>query len=420
MLLLTALLIATSHAAPAPAQPHQVRGTERVIAQFGEAFGQRGTGGGRPYNGGGIRPEEPGYNIVVAADGTVYGTLWPPAQSFQFEGGEVFTVTPTATGYRQALPYWFRNLSDGSFPDSGISAERNGVLYGTTRVAGDPRSDCGVVYALTPSALGYSEKVLYAFRGGNDGCVPYGGVLVAANGDIFGTTSRGGELNGGTVYTLRKSSRGYSETILHSFGDSPDGKLPARYLVMDHAGILYGLTEAGGSLSQGVLYKLKPDGHGGYAETIVHSFIGGNLGDVPAGEPAVDADGVVYVATSWGASGTGEVYALKPGGAGYEKRVLYAFGSQPDAQWPSSRLLLDAHGNIYGGAAVGGAYGFGAIYELPRNRHGYSDSVIYSFRGGAGDGHGPYDITFDAHDGNLYGVALGGRFNGGVVFRVQL
>ncbi len=419
MLLLSALLFAASHAAPASAQPHQVRGSERVIAQFGEAFGQRGTGGGRPYNGGGIWPEAPGYNIVVAADGTVYGTLWPPAQAFQFEGGEVFTVTPALGGYRQAIPYWFRNLSGGSYLDSGISAERNGVLYGTTRVAGDPRSDCGVVYALIPSASGYSEKVLYAFRGGNDGCVPYGGVLVASNGDIFGTTCRGGGLNGGTVYALRMSRNGYSETILHSFGGSPDGAQPERYLVMDRAGILYGLTGSGGLQNQGVLYKLKPDGHGGYAETIVHSFTGGNLGDVPAGEPAVDEDGVVYVATSRGVSGTGEVYALKPGVAGYEKHVLYAFGSQPDAQWPSSRLLLDAHGNMYGGAAVGGAHGFGAIYELSRTRHGYSDSVIYSFRGGAGDGQSPYGLTFAA-DGNLYGVAGGGRFNGGVVFRVQL
>ena len=92
----------------------------------------------------------------------------------------------------------------------------NGTLYGTTFAGGSTAcvGGCGTVFMITPSG---KEKVLYRFRGGNDGANPSASVL-AVNGVLYGTTEYGGipseECNAGTVFKV--STTGI-EKVLYRF-----------------------------------------------------------------------------------------------------------------------------------------------------------------------------------------------------------
>src|SRR5579862_2262384 len=102
------------------------------------------------------------------------------------------------------------------------------------------------------------------------------------------------------------------------------------------------------------------------------------------------------------------------------EQTLYSFSGYADGGNPLSSLVMDAAGNLYGTTFVAGANGAGEVFELsPDTSGGWTESVLYSFTGGA-DGANPYqaDVIFDKA-GNLYGTTVGGgAHNLGVVFEL--
>src|ERR1019366_7175442 len=126
--------------------------------------------------------------------------------------------------------------SDGGFPVGGLAIGKNGSLYGTTQLGGT--YDQGTVYELTPPAsVGgvWTLTVLYSFHGDGDGIYPGAGVIVAANGVIYGTTTQGGALGLGTVFGLKLVAGAWKEKVLSSltvgvsdpngFGFGPDPRV---------------------------------------------------------------------------------------------------------------------------------------------------------------------------------------------------
>src|SRR5580704_6265563 len=87
------------------------------------------------------------------------------------------------------------------------------------------------------------ETVLYSFKGGSDGATPAAGLIADSNGNLYGTTSIGGDAGVGTGFEI---TVGGAETILHSFAGGNDGSYPAGGLIMDNLGNLYGTTPDGG------------------------------------------------------------------------------------------------------------------------------------------------------------------------------
>lgn len=125
------------------------------------------------------------------------------------------------------------------------------------------------------------EQVLYSFQGGNDGSSPSSGLIFDSSGNLYGTTEDGGEGTNcsgdypgcGTVFELSPNgSGGWAETILYSFLGGSDGALPSSGLIFDQAGNLYGTTRAGGPNGGGTVFELGPNGSGGWAETVLYSF----------------------------------------------------------------------------------------------------------------------------------------------------
>lgn len=159
---------------------------------------------------------------------------------------------------QETVLYEFKGGTDG-YPVSGVIRDASGNFYGTTMAGGGSQGcnggPCGTVFKVDTTG---TETVLYTFQG-PDGAYPYGGVILDAQGNLYGTTFRGGAYGYGTVFKLDTND---VETVLHSF-NGDDGKYPTSSLVQDAAGNLYGTTFEGGtggcgSAGCGVVFKITP------------------------------------------------------------------------------------------------------------------------------------------------------------------
>lgn len=146
----------------------------------------------------------------------------------------------------------------------------------------------------------------------------------------------------------------------------------------------------------------------------------------PSGNLTFDAAGTLYGTTQsgggtgCGGSGCGVVWKLMPNANGtWTVKILHVFRGRDGAN-PSAGVIFDAAGNLFGTTQAGGAHGAGTVFKLTPNSNGtWTETVIYSFTGGA-DGNQPYaGLIFDTL-GNLYGTTLFGGTGCGVVFKVDM
>jgi uncharacterized repeat protein (TIGR03803 family) len=275
----------------------------------------------------------------------------------------------TAAGTEKVLhsfynPYDY-GMGDGTYPSAGVIFDNAGNLYGTTTYGGDLECGgygCGTVFKLTPKG---KEKVLYRFgRRAGDGLNPYAGLIFDKAGNLYGTTFDGGYYGYGAVFELTAAGK---EKILYSFGRYPgDGLHPEAGLIFDTNGNLYSTTTYGGAYGYGTVFELTADG----TEKILYSF-GGQTGDgeSPVGGVIFDTNGNLYGTTSVGGTFyAGTVFELTAAG---REEVLYSFGSQADnVVYPYASLLFDTNGNLHGTTSHAGdleceaPYGCGTVFKL--------------------------------------------------------
>jgi uncharacterized repeat protein (TIGR03803 family) len=302
---------------------------------------------------------------------------------------------------------------DGSFPGSGLYRDTVGNLYGTTTQGGNS-SGQGIVFKVGPTG---KERIMYSFSG-SDGGFASAGLVRDAGGNLYGATAGGGSAGVGTVFRLGKTGK---ETVLHNFtGSGGDGSYPNDfgYLVRDAKGNLYGTAAGGGNLTCnppsgcGIVFKLDKTGK----ETVIYSFTSAAGG--PNAGLVRDTAGNFYGTTFGDCKNYfGTVFKLDTKG---NETVLYAFSGGNDGACPLDNLVLDAAGNIYGVTPYGGASGFGTsgygtVFKLDKTG---AESVLYSFTGGS-DGASPSGGLILDKAGTLYGTTvLGGSGGAGTVFKV--
>jgi uncharacterized repeat protein (TIGR03803 family) len=280
-----------------------------------------------------------------------------------------------------------------------------------------------------PQADAQSFNALYEFQGGSDGGAP-NDLIRDSGGNLYGTTIAGGTTIFGTVFKLDTSG---TKTILYNFTDGSDGGEPHGSLVMDSNGNTYGTAEFGGNLSVlcggmqgcGVVFKIDPSGN----ETVLYSFTGGADGGQPLAGLAIDDAGNLYGTTLGGglpncnyfAFGCGVVFKVDISG---QETVLYSFKGGADGGAPSSPVIRDSSGNLYGLTTGVGAGSGGTVFKLDTNGN---ETVLHAFSGGP-DGSQPYGALVRDRKGNLYGTTYGGgvidpnqcNYGGcGVVFKVS-
>jgi uncharacterized repeat protein (TIGR03803 family) len=318
-------------------------GTESVLYRFA----------GSPSDG-----ENPTYgSLTVDQSGNLYGTT-PFGGEFGY--GTVFEVTATGT---ETVRYNFTGGSDGGYPYGGVARDSAGNIYGTASVGGAYAG--GVFFKLTP---GGTESVLHSFSGSpSDGASPQSNLTRDSSGNIYGTTVFGGASGFGTVFQVTVSGL---ESLLYSFeGDPNDGAFPTGGgLLRDPFGNLFGVTVSGGASGDGVVFELTPGG----TESVFASFNRPTTGgENPGGALSRgDAFGNVLGTTIGGGSGTGcgiegcgVLFALTWFG---QEIVLHDFSlsSSGDGATPYGGVVRDPSDNFYGTLSSGGAYGCGAVFKF--------------------------------------------------------
>jgi uncharacterized repeat protein (TIGR03803 family) len=220
---------------------------------------------------------QPMVRPILDAAGNLYGTT--PEGGTPGDDGTVYKFEPAGAGWTESLIHRFCKhgqpvCPDGDEPDGGLAADVLGNLYGTTRWGGadcKPTGNigCGTLYALKPAAKGWKEKVRHVFcssPGCADGVSPQGALLADGEGNIFGTTTQGGNktlggTGGGVVFRVN----GSKFDVLHTFceeANCADGLSPREDLIRDSKDHLFGTTANGGATvngsSSGVVYEVIP------------------------------------------------------------------------------------------------------------------------------------------------------------------
>jgi len=281
---------------------------------------------------------------------------------------------------------------------------------------------CGVVFALSPPATicrnvscPWAETVLFKFGAGPSGCEPlYGDVVFDPGGNMYGTGLDCG-FGQGVVWELTPSDSGWTESVPHEFATAPAISVPFASVTIDPAGNLYGTAIFNGQYGKGGVFELTPSSSGWiYSE--FYDFSGENDGAIPRGGLIRDQAGNLYGTTfTAGANGGGTVYEFSPSNGGWTLTTLYSFSG---GGGPYAVLTMDAAGNLYGTTLLDGAYGQGNVFKLTPSNGSWTYTSLHDFTGGS-DGGQPFgQVTLDAN-GNLYGTAsIGGASNKGVVWEI--
>ena len=365
------------------------------------------TGGGGGYG--------PQGGLTIDHEGNLYGTT--PYTVFELKRGAGGVWT------ERVLYSFFKDCcGNGYAPTGNLVFDSNGNIYGTTEQGGGASDSGGTIFKLTRAGDQWTENVLYSFAFGStsSGYYPIGGPVFDHSGNLYGTTLYGGgeELcNGdygcGTVYELTPGTAGtWVYTVLYTFSGGDDGANPIASLVLDGDGNIYGTAEYAGADGYGTVFELTPNSSGTWDQTVLHTFTGGADGAYPYAPLTFGPDGSLYGATILGgAYGYGNIYQLtRSAGGAWQERVLHQFTNGSDGASPQSGVTFDSKGNIYGTAERGGNEpGYGVVFELKKSAGAYVENVLYSFPGRAG-GQGPNTQMVLDGAGNLYGtVPFGGK-----------
>jgi uncharacterized repeat protein (TIGR03803 family) len=323
---------------------------------------------------------------------------------------------------------------DGGQPMGSLAVDAAGNLYGTTYSGGQFECAgggnyggylCGTLFQISPPAApggAWKERILHNFTGNRyDGGLPSGGLIADSKGNLYGTTTRGGQhrtmgcwdgAGCGTVFEISPNGRGFTYQMIYSFRGS-DGQGPIGNLAVDEAGNLYGMTYVSG----GVVFQLAPPAvqGGAWSETVLRNFVFDNtIGNVVG--LTLDKQGNLYGAARYGGAGAaGAVFELsRPSTAAlpWNETILYSFTGGSDGAEPLAGLIFDKSGNLYGTTVQGGdpACNCGVVFKLaPPTEPGgtWAESVLYTFLGGS-DGANPEATLLTDEAGDLYGTTSAG------------
>jgi uncharacterized repeat protein (TIGR03803 family) len=325
---------------------------------------------------------------------------------------------------------------DGNTPSGPLLVDAQGDLFGVTVVGGTHNR--GEVYELQHTDSGYVFRRAYEFclkSGCADGWRPYGGLIMDAAGNLYGTTSLGGAFGGGIVYEISPGAepfQAWAFTKLHDFcvaANCTDGRKPMAGLtyqgaasgaLYDGLSPLFGTTSLGGANAKGAAFKLSfVGGRPKPKETVLYSFCAQtNCADglTPSAPLTADADGNLYGTTNYGgafgASYTGGVvFELSPQRKRYTYTVLHSFCAETncaDGNLPNvGGVTLDSGGNLYGGTLLPSA---GKLFELTPNGTVSTLNVIYSFcpTPSCTDGYGPNGPLLVDASGDITGTTADG------------
>jgi uncharacterized repeat protein (TIGR03803 family) len=339
----------------------------------------------------------PGGPLIQGLDGNLHGAANSGGSG---DTGTVFELTP-ADVLTTLYDFCTENgCKDGANPVAALVQARDGTFYGIT--TGGGVNSRGTVFGLTPAG---KLRTVYSFCAQADcadGEFPQGLVL-APDGNFYGTTQTGGANGQGTVFSLTFDS---GLTTLYSFcaqASCADGEAP-NGLILATDGNFYGTTQGGGANGYGTVFKIT---HTGALKTLYSFCAETNCAD--GGEPGAALlqanDGNLYGTTDSGGSagGAGTIFKITLAGALTTLHIFCAQGPCDDGTGPISPLVQATDRAFYGTTGNAGASNYGTIFTITSEG---ALTTLHSFDGS--DGGDVKTGLFQATNGNLYGTAADG------------
>jgi uncharacterized repeat protein (TIGR03803 family) len=334
--------------------------------------------------------------LVRGPDGSLYGTT---DVGGRWRQGSIFALRPNRTGYRFSTLHHFEVGESARQPFGDLVLAADGYLYGTSFAGG--RDGCGSIFRIRTDGNGFS--IVHSFSGG-DGAAPYAGLTLGGDGHLYGTTYGNGVCGDLHGSVFRVSTDGSTFATVHTF-DGADGALP-RGGVVESDGVLYGTTSGGGPLLAGSIFSVQTNGD---AFTTLRSFAPEGDGASPWGL-LLEGDTLYGTAITGGALGRGTVFAMSRTGTDFE--VLHAFAGTDGAA--PARLLLH-EGVLYGTTFAGGPADRGLVYRISTSGSGFETLHLF----GEKDGAVP-NPALVLNDGILYGTTwAGGREGIATAFKLS-
>jgi uncharacterized repeat protein (TIGR03803 family) len=355
--------------------------------------------------------------LISDAESNLYGTT---AFGGASGAGVVFELTKSSAGWTETILYSFTDGKDGSQPWAGLIFDSAGNLYGTTYRGG--AFNAGTVYELTPGQGGtWTETVLYSFASGTDGEGPQSDLTFDQTGNIYGTTNNGGSPGNGIVFELTPGQGGvWSETVLHRFLRR-EGTSPRAAVIFDKKGALYGTLANNGGFNAGAVFRLEPPAvQGGvWTEKTLYHFTGQADGYGPLCR-LVRFKGSLYGTTvGGGATDNGVIFQLTPPAShhgAWTETVLHSFTCGSDGCLGWAGMIMDKKGVFYGTTQYGGPSNGGTAFQLQQVSGAWIESVLCSFNSSDNDFSAAGLLL--GKNGALYGTTVGSRGNAGMVFKV--
>jgi uncharacterized repeat protein (TIGR03803 family) len=324
----------------------------------------------------------------------------------------------------------FTGAGDGAAPRSGLTMDAGGNFYGTTSAGGT--ANLGTAYRLKRAGSGWTLSPLFIFTGNDSGGTPYGRLTIAADGTLYGTTTIGGNENGGChplgcgiIFCLtppptppHSALTLWNQTSIVRFGQA-QGKAPMGDLIFDPSGNIFGATPSGGrNQYYGAIYQVTHSS-GGWAVSVLYNADDEDpAGYFPHSGVVLDNGNLYGDFSDGGPLQSGTFFELSPNGTGWTEQTIHDFDPAVDGSFPVGGLVRDSSGNYFGTTSSGGVGNGGTVFELARVNGGWTFSVLYSFSS-AGQNCGPSDtLSMDAA-GTLYGTTrCGGQSANGSVFKL--
>lgn len=301
----------------------------------------------------------PGAGLVQATDGKLYGTT---LQGGSIGYGTMYTIGLDGTGYSEIIA--FDGVAKGSTPRGAPVQGADQFLYGMTANGGSQNQ--GVLFKVKTDGTSYTKLVEFnGTAGGHGGS----SVIFGSDGKIYGMTQLGGANNDGTIFSVASDGSGFSS--LYSFNSSVSGRLPLGSLVEGSDGYLYGMTNEGGTLNLGVVFKIKKDG----TNFIRLVDFNGTNGSNPMLGPLFEVQNDLFLGITYrgGTSDAGIIFSISSAGT----YALVKDFPQPEST-PESLVFNENATKVFGVATAGGPSGGGTIFSANADGSNYSNVVNMS------------------------------------------